>query len=284
MKISDLKTLDPTVPWLEYINTILGKDVVQVTEEETIIVPEPDYVANMKKLMSKTPTRVQANYLLWRTVDQLFNSFGNDMQCVRIVETLLPKAVGSSYVKNVVDEEYKELEEMVAGIRDQFGIMVQEAEWLEDETKERGRKKAASVVEHIGYPTQLLDTEAVSQLYEGLELSSEDPLGNIVNLTLYNQNYSYGKLREEVNKTDWNSRVPVSRVSAEYYGKDNSIYLSAGILKGVFYGKLRPKYMNFGAIGWVIGHEICHGFDDQNRQFDYEGNLVNWWQPKSLAR
>ena len=73
-------------------------------------------------------------------------------------------------------------------------------------------------------------------------------------------------------------------VNAFYSPVENSIQFPAGILQGVFFNSDRPKYMNYGAIGWVIGHEITHGFDDQGRQFDKEGNLVNWWHPDTASR
>ena len=73
-------------------------------------------------------------------------------------------------------------------------------------------------------------------------------------------------------------------VNAFYSPLENSIQFPAGILQGVFFSSERPLYLNYGAIGWVIGHEITHGFDDQGRQFDQDGNLVNWWHPDTSRR
>jgi predicted metalloendopeptidase len=91
-------------------------------------------------------------------------------------------------------------------------------------------------------------------------------------------------LRERVNKTDWVRHGQPAIVIAYYSPLENSIQFPAGILQGVFFSSGRPRYLNYGAIGWVIGHEITHGFDDQGRQFDKEGNLVDWWHPETKTR
>merc|ERR1711997_1223939 len=128
------------------------------------------------------------------------------------------------------------------------------------------------------------DMKKLTELYDGLELGPDDFLGNGLNLTVFATNYSFGKLREKVNKTDWVRHGNPAVVNAFYSPLENSIQFPAGILQGVFFNSQRPKYMNYGAIGWVIGHEITHGFDDQGRQFDKEGNLLNWWQPDTSSR
>ena len=120
MSISDLKTLDPTFPWLEYINAILSKDVVQVTEEEIIIVEEPDYVTNMRKLISKTPKRVQANYLLWRMISSVIRF---QQRCLEMVRDKFFRVIEPYYVTKNFDDESKEmLEEKFKSIRKEFGI------------------------------------------------------------------------------------------------------------------------------------------------------------------
>jgi len=140
------------------------------------------------------------------------------------------------------------------------------------------------MVEHIGYPPELLDMKKLTDLYNGLELDSADFFGNGLNMTVFGTNYAFSKLREKVNKTDWVRHGNPAIVNAFYSPLENSIQFPAGILQGVFFNSERPKYMNYGAIGWVIGHEITHGFDDQGKQFDKEGNLVNWWHPETASR
>ena len=78
----------------------------------------------------------------------------------------------------------------------------------------------------------------------------------------------------QVNKTDWVHHGRPAVVNAFYSPLENSIQFPAGILQGIFFSNDRPRYMNYGAIGWVIGHEITHGFDDQGRQFDMDGKKI----------
>ena len=85
----------------------------------------------------------------------------------------------------------------------------------------------------------------------------------------------------QADKTDWKRHDRPAMVNAMYSSIENSIQFPAGILQGNFYETDRPTYMNYGGIGWIIGHEITHGFDDQGRQFDDQGNLANWWEEET---
>ena len=146
-------------------------------------------------------------------------------------------------------------------------------DWMDELTKAKAREKAASIVEHIGYPSELMDVQKLEDLYAGLDLNSTHYLGNALNMTVFGTNYAFSKLREKVNKTDWVHHGRPAVVNAFYSPLENSIQFPAGILQGIFFSNDRPRYLNYGAIGWVIGHEITHGFDDQGRQFDKDGKI-----------
>merc|ERR1719183_789099 len=167
---------------------------------------------------------------------------------------------------------------MVSEIRRQFERLLDEVDWMDEDTKRQARVKAQGMVEHIGYPSELLEMSKLEDLYAGLELSPNAYLRNALNMTVFGTNYAFSKLREKVNKTDWVRHGRPAVVNAFYSPLENSIQFPAGILQGIFFSSDRPKYMNYGAIGWVIGHEITHGFDDQGRTFDSTGNLANWWE------
>merc|ERR1712048_1141879 len=129
-----------------------------------------------------------------------------------------------------------------------------------------------------------MDVQKLEDLYAGLDLNSTHYLGNALNMTVFGTNYAFSKLREKVNKTDWVHHGRPAVVNAFYSPLENSIQFPAGILQGIFFNKDRPNYMNYGSIGWVIGHEITHGFDDQGRQYNYEGNLDNWWELETFIK
>jgi len=307
MKVSELTKLDPTTPWLEYINTILTTDIVQVSGDEIIIVDVPNYITSFSQLLQTTPKRVQANYLMWRAAaasmaymneaaDKISLKFSKKLtgkseepprwrKCVGAASGSLANAVGSLYVTKYFNEDSKaEALMMVSEIRRQFERLLDEVDWMDEDTKRQARVKARGMVEHIGYPSELLDQSKLEELYAGLELSPNAYLGNALNMTVFGTNYAFSKLREKVNKTDWVRHGRPAVVNAFYSPLENSIQFPAGILQGIFFSSDRPKYMNYGAIGWVIGHEITHGFDDQGRQFDEEGNLVDWWHPETKMR
>lgn len=307
MQVFELTNLDPTTPWLEYINTILTTNIVQVSGDEIIIVDVPNYITNFSQLIQKTPKRVQANYLMWRAAaasmaymneaaDKISLKFSKKLtgkseepprwrKCVGAASGSLANAVGSLYVTKYFNEDSKtEALMMVSEIRRQFERLLDEVDWMDEETKRQARVKAQGMVEHIGYPSELLEMSKLEDLYAGLELSPNAYLGNALNMTVFGTNYAFSKLREKVNKTDWVRHGRPAVVNAFYSPLENSIQFPAGILQGIFFSSDRPKYMNYGAIGWVIGHEITHGFDDQGRQFDEEGNLVDWWHPETKKR
>jgi len=302
MKIKDLSQLDPNTPWLKYINRILTPDIIQVTEDEMIIVDVPSYIKKFSSYIVQVPPRVQANYLLWRAAAASMKYLNEEARkislkfsqkltgkkeetprwrtCVGAAKGSLANAVGSLYVQKYFKQDSKAAAlEMVADIRAEFNLILEEIDWMDEGTKWRAKQKADSIAEHIGYPAELTDKGKLEELYQGLELNSTHYLGNALNMTVFGTNYAFSKLREKVNKTDWVRHGRPAVVNAFYSPLENSIQFPAGILQGIFFSNDRPRYMNYGAIGWVIGHEITHGFDDQGRQFDMDGNLVDWWHP-----
>lgn len=307
MTVKELSKLDPQTPWLEYLNKLLTKEIIQVTEDEVIVVDVPSYIRDLGALLRVTPARVQANYLMWRAAASSIPYLSHQaelirlrfstavtgktelpprwMKCVSTTTSSLPNAVGSLYVRQYFNGNSKtEAEEMVNGIREQFLKMLSNVDWMDDSTKAAAIHKAEAMTTHIGYPPELVDMQKLSDLYSGLEMNKNDFFGNALRTTIFGTNYAFSKLREKVDKLDWVRHGRPAVVNAFYSPLENSIQFPAGILQGVFFNSERPKYMNYGAIGWVIGHEITHGFDDQGRQFDKDGNLLDWWQEETKQK
>ncbi|CAG5102248.1 Similar to Nep2: Neprilysin-2 (Drosophila melanogaster) [Cotesia congregata] len=300
MTLTQLSDKYPSIPWKEYFNTIL-KPHVQVDDNEIAIVNVPSYISDFEKLIKSTPKRIQANYVMWRAVAASVSYLSDEIrkrqleystalsgktereprwkECVDIVSSTLPISVGALYVRKYFHQDAKKnAVEMVADIRNQFNKILKTVDWMDEETRKSALDKAASMTSHIAYPDELLQDFKLEEFYENLELADNASyLKNILNLTLFGTEYSFSKLRKPVNKSDWVSHGRPAVVNAFYSSIENSIQFPAGILQGAFFSSDRPRYMNYGAIGFVIGHEITHGFDDQGRQFDKDGNLVDWW-------
>ncbi|XP_074031085.1 M13 family metallopeptidase neprilysin 2 isoform X2 [Leptinotarsa decemlineata] len=300
MTIDELQKTFPSIPWMEYMNNLLAPDT-QVKSDEIVVVSVPNYIKAFEALISRTPKRVQANYVMWRAAASSVSYLTENLrkrqldyttivtgkterearwkECIDISAGSLSIASGALYVRKYFNEGAKKNAlEMVDDIRSEFEDILKTVDWMDEKTRMNALDKAKSMASHIAYPDELLDNRKLEEFYDGLELDSEHYMRSILNLTLFGTRFSFKRLRQPVNKTDWITHGRPAVVNAFYSSIENSIQFPAGILQGVFFSDDRPRYMNYGAIGFVIGHEITHGFDDQGRQFDKNGNLVNWWQ------
>ncbi|XP_046984045.1 neprilysin-2-like isoform X1 [Schistocerca americana] len=299
--VEKLQRAYPSVPWLEFLQALLPPRVT-VSSSEAVVVLAPSYIERLLQLLSHTPKRVIANYIMWRAAEARVRFMTEEMrerqldynyaltgkkerqprsrECVEIVATGMPLAVGSIYVRRFFDKEAKNAAlEMVDDIRQEFLHMLQEVDWMDEGTKKKALEKAKSMVAHIAYPDELLDDSKLDHFYEELDVNSTLYLESLLNVTKFLMDYSFGQLRQPINKTSWTTHGASATVNAFYDPSENSILFPAGILQGAFFSADRPKYMNYGGIGFIIGHEITHGFDDKGRRYDKDGNVVDWWDP-----
>uniref|UniRef100_T1IPL6 Peptidase M13 N-terminal domain-containing protein n=1 Tax=Strigamia maritima TaxID=126957 RepID=T1IPL6_STRMM len=295
MTVSDLYQLSSHVNWLEYFNTILP---YEIESNEPVIVNVPAYITKALDFINNSPKRVVANYIMWRValnnighLDKRFRAVRMEyvttltgqtqetarwLQCMSVSSSAMPVALGSMYVRQYFKQEAKVTAlEMVDGIRDEFRKILDEVTWMDSGTKEKAQDKLSGITKHVAYPDELLNNRLLDGLYQNITITSDDHFANLMSIRRYAANFSYGLLRKPVNKTDWKNHGEAAEVNAYYNPPDNNF--PAGILQGVFFASDRPRYLNYGGIGFVIGHEITHGFDDQGRQFDKDGNLKNWW-------
>lgn len=306
MTIRDVQRKFPSIPWLEYVNNILD-DTNTANDNEILVVNTPNYIKHLEHLLSITPKRVQANYVMWRATASSISyltenvrkrqlEYGTELsgrtereprwkECVDNAAGSFSLAVGSLYVKRYFKQDAKRTAlDMVNGIREEMYKILSSVDWMDESTKTNAIEKARSMVNHIAYPDELLDNQKLLEFYEKLDINPEEYYKSLLNLTRFGTDYSFSKLRDPVNKTDWITHSRPAVVNAFYNSLENSIQFPAGILQHAFFSNDRPIYLNYGAIGFVIGHEITHGFDDQGRQFDKNGNLVDWWDPMTKQR
>ena len=162
--------------------------------------------------------------------------------------------------------------------------MINKVGWMDEKTKVRAVEKVDLMTPNIAYAKEILDDKLLDDFYDGLVLTKASYLKNYLHLKIWNRKNNAKEFRQPVDKNSWKTLMGAADINANYNSKDNSITLPAGILDGIFFQEDRPLYMNYGAIGSLVGHEITHGFDDQGSQTDGEGNLVDWWEPETKTR
>lgn len=287
--------------WLTYFNSILPTES-QLTADDIVIVAALDFFKELGPLISKTPKRVLANYVMWRqasgSVSYLPAIFRDRQQeytrqttgretrdprwleCVGTALNYFPHAFGAMYVRKHFNDEAKaNVLAMVNNIKDEFKVMLQEIDWMDNDTKTAANNKADTIQAQMGFADELMNDTKIEEYYStfGETVDETQFYESIFRWNIASSNRNNKRLREPIDKTEWTSQVTPAIVNAFYSSLENTIKFPAGILQGAFFNADRPQYMNYGGIGFVIGHEITHGFDDQGSQYDAAGNLRNWW-------
>lgn len=157
------------------------------------------------------------------------------------------------------DASKQHAEEIVENIRSSFIDMLHKVTWMDAKTKGAAINKAKALIAHIAYPKELTNKTKLEEYYKSLEMHEDEYLMNALRLNKFKTEYALRDLYKPVNKTDWLSHATPAMTNAFYSALENSIQFPAGILQGAFLSEHRPNYMNYGAIGQIIGHEITHG-------------------------
>jgi predicted metalloendopeptidase len=190
-------------------------------------------------------------------------------RCVKATDQNLGMALGQLYVDKTFGPEGKErTQKMVKAIESAMQKDVSQLTWMSDATKEKAYAKLNAIVNNIGYPDQWRD-------YSTVTIAVDDYAGDVERAGAFEVQRQYNKIDKPTDRKDWSMTPPT--VNAYYRAPMNDINFPAGILQPPFYSVSADDAVNFGAIGVVIGHELTHGFDDQGRKFDAQGNFTNWW-------
>ncbi|MBZ3882460.1 Membrane metallo-endopeptidase-like 1, partial [Sciurus carolinensis] len=169
-----------------------------------------------------------------------------------------------------------QVKELINKLRAVFVETLDELKWMDEESKKKAREKAMGIREQIGYPDYILEeNKHLDEEYSSLNFSEDLYFENGLQNLKASAHRSLKKLREKVDQNLW--IIGAAVVNAFYSPNRNQIVFPAGILQPPFFSKEQPQALNFGGIGMVIGHEITHGFDDNGRNFDKNGNMLDWW-------
>jgi putative endopeptidase len=190
-------------------------------------------------------------------------------RCVNLVDASLGEALGQRYVEAAFGADGKaRMLKMVDALEKSLDGDIQNLTWMSDETKKQARVKLQAIRNKIGYPDVWRD-------YSSVVIKPGDLLGNVQRANEFEAKRQIAKIDKPLDRKEWGMTPP--QVNAYYSGSFNEIVFPAGILQPPFFDKTMDDAINFGGIGLVIGHELTHGFDDQGRKFDPQGNLRDWW-------
>lgn len=290
-----LKDSYKTVDWDQFfrINKYPAFDYVNVGQ--------PDALSEANEILANEDLEVLKSYLTLRLAvnslpylsDELrglhFGFFGRVMsgteqeqpawkRGVNLENELLGEALGRIYVKRYFPEAAKKrMETLVSNLQKALGERIKAQDWMSDETKAKALEKLSTFYVKIGYPNKWRD-------FSGLQLDPDKSLlETIMTIMSFNSDYYTEKtVGKPVDRDQW--YMNPHEVNAYYNPPTNEICFPAGILQYPFFDMEADDAFNYGAIGVVIGHEMTHGFDDQGRKFDKDGNMKEWWTPEDAKR
>ena len=196
---------------------------------------------------------------------------------VSLVDNIMSDAVGQMFVEKYFPPQAKdEMIELIENLRTSLGNRIKAQEWMSDETKAVALDKLAAYGVKVGYPDKWDDLSK-------LEIDpSKSLLENIKAAQFFYWNLNYDKeYNKPVDREKW--EMSPQTVNAYYNPMNNEICFPAGFLQPPLFDLNSDAAANYGSIGVVIGHEMTHGFDDQGRQFDKDGNLRQWWSEEDIA-
>lgn len=307
--IAHLQQLIPQFDWLGFIKAVVeSKDDPSrfVSSGELVIVRAPQYFKDLMKLLNVTDPRTVANYVQWRSVFSRITTLSRRFlyryldyarvttgttsltprwdKCVNYVENSLVYATGRLFVNTHFQEDKKHMmEELIEGVRWAFIDMLEkENDWMDQSTKRRAVEKAHAVLAKVGYPEFILNDTYLNEDLKQLEFNEKDYYGNVMQALKFIAQADLSWLRKSVPRTEWFTNP--TTVNAFYSSSTNQIRFPAGELqKPFFWGLEYPRSLSYGAIGVIVGHELTHGFDNNGRKYDKDGNLDLWWSNSSIT-
>ena len=287
--VAQLKKEVPSIDWDAYFTTIGLKDLQDVN------VGQMDEIKTVADLLKKEDLDVLKAYLQWNVINtassylsdnfvaQNFDFYGRTLsgtkemqprwkRAVSAVNGVLGEAVGQMYSEKYFPAAAKErMIKLVGNLQKALGERIQGLEWMSEETKAKALEKLAAFHVKVGYPDKWRD-------YSNLEIKNDSYWANIIRSNHFDHDKMIAKAGKPVDKDEW--LMTPQTVNAYYNPTTNEICFPAAILQYPFFDMNADDACNYGAIGVVIGHEMTHGFDDQGRQYDKDGNLKDWWTPE----
>jgi putative endopeptidase len=292
MSVKDLAALSASFDWPKYF---AGLGTPSFTDLDVSV---PDFFKTLDAVLKNSSVADLKTYLRWHLlhseapflakafVDENFHFFRQTLtgakelqprwkRCVQATDRDLGFALGQKYVEQAFPPDAKaRVLTMVQEIERMLGEDIQSLDWMTPATKQQALIKLRGVTNKIGYPNKWRDDSSVN-------IVRGQAVGNDQRATEFDIHRTLRQIGQPVDRGEWDMTPPT--VNAYYDPQHDDINFPAGILQPPFFNNGLDAAVNYGAIGAVMGHELTHGFDDEGRQFDGQGNLRNWWTPEDAA-
>jgi putative endopeptidase len=263
---------------------------------DSLNVATPDFFRALNGLVDSVALNEWKVYLQWRVVHAMAPMLSSDFEnedyrfntqylrgakviplrwkrCVRAVDRQMGETSGQMFVDEYFGAEGRQKVRVIVGnIIEQIRLSITESDWMSEETKQKALVKLRKInSSKIGFPDHYRD-------YSSVEIKRDDYAGNYVRCSHFESKRQKDKIGRPVDKSEWDMTPPT--VNAYYSPEISEIVLPAGILQPPMFDGSADEAYSYGAIGRVIGHELTHGFDDEGRKYDADGNLTDWWTPE----
>ena len=293
MTLADFTKSSPGINW----NSQMAE--LGVSRVDSILVAQPEFFKKLASLVKSEPINTWKEYFRYKLVASTASSLGDKFQEesfdfngkilngakvqeqrwereTSTIDYFMGEALGQEYVKIAFPPAAKvRMLELIKNLKLAFAERIQALDWMSATTKVKALKKLQAIMVKVGYPDKWID-------YTKLEIIKGDNFGNYMRAREFNFNRNIARYGKVVDRTIWDMSPPT--VNAYYNPGFNEIVFPAGILQPPFFDFKADDAVNYGAIGAVIGHEMTHGFDDQGRQYDYQGNLKDWWTKEDAVK
>lgn len=283
-----------SIDWNRYFK------ILNIVPPESANVASPSYLEALNKYLPTLSLQAKKDFMVFNAVDEATGLLSDDFfdasfelfdkimsgkeepqplwkRAMGLATSILGEAVGALYVEKYFPKENKDyMVNLVENLRKALGQHIDNLTWMSDATKSKAREKLSAMKVKIGYPDKWKD-------YSGIVVNPEiSLLENVLEASKWYVRDNYSKLGKPVDKSEWH--MTPQTVNAYYSPVTNEICFPAGILQAPYFDITADDALNYGAIGVIIGHEMTHGFDDQGRQFDKDGNLSNWWTEEDAKK
>jgi putative endopeptidase len=294
MPVSEVATLAPGLAWDRFLAASGAPGITEIN------VTNPEFFKGINALIASTDLETIKTYLRWHLLtstpgyvlpkaldDEHFDFYGLKLRgqpeqrarykrCVQATDAALGEALGQVYVAQEFPPANKQATvQMVKDIEAAMNQDIDTLDWMSAATKVRAKEKLHAVADKIGYPDHWRD-------YSALTIARDDAYGNVLRATEFENRRQLAKIGKPVDRGEW--QITPATVDAYYDPSMNDINFPAGILQSPLYDSHASDASNYGHIGGVVGHELTHGFDDEGRQFDANGNLADWWTAEDGKR